>query len=375
MCNEGGCVVMTNEMPDIIVDLPTYEQVETVKQIVEETSDVIIDTNGEKYKPSLIEKCMEMSYYPIGENQNIIDIDENFIYVIHSSNNLIYKYDTDFNLINTLTWNVSNYGTLPTNARDWGYDSDNLYISVQSGSNFRLFKISKSDFALEMTSQISTTIGMFNRFCIIDDKIYCLSAGRTAIYIYDKYNLATGSKGVKSYSRSILDIVNGDNNHVYLLMRTTSGQTNISKTNLDGTIMGEFTSDNTTWVSTNNTIGTIKAANNDFLIFTTDQHVGKVNKTTLQIEKMKNATAVSQILFYENGLLETVNVPQRIIHVTDLVENVPKKIFKINEGTTITSLLKKKDTYFIAGSRETIYSFSRWKIAFAVSHYVKEVIK
>lgn len=41
---------MTNEVPDIVVDLPTYEQVEEVKKVVVNTGGMLVDVNDKKYK-------------------------------------------------------------------------------------------------------------------------------------------------------------------------------------------------------------------------------------------------------------------------------------------------------------------------------------
>lgn len=50
MCYEGGCAVMTNEVPDIVVDLPTYEQVEDIKNVVDNTGGVMVDIDNKRYK-------------------------------------------------------------------------------------------------------------------------------------------------------------------------------------------------------------------------------------------------------------------------------------------------------------------------------------
>jgi|GEM_PF-4941208 len=49
---------MTNEVPDIVVDLPTYEQVESVKQTIDETSGKVLDNKGIKYLPIMREEMV-----------------------------------------------------------------------------------------------------------------------------------------------------------------------------------------------------------------------------------------------------------------------------------------------------------------------------
>ncbi|AHN24475.1 hypothetical protein [Lysinibacillus varians] len=41
---------MTNEVPDIVVDLPTYEQVEDIKNVVDNTGGVTVDIDNKRYK-------------------------------------------------------------------------------------------------------------------------------------------------------------------------------------------------------------------------------------------------------------------------------------------------------------------------------------
>lgn len=55
MCYEGGCAVMTNEVPDIVVDLPTYDQVEEVKKVVVNTGGRVAGVDDKMHKAKMIE--------------------------------------------------------------------------------------------------------------------------------------------------------------------------------------------------------------------------------------------------------------------------------------------------------------------------------
>lgn len=55
MCYEGGCAVMTNEVPDIVVDLPTYEQVESIKTTMATTGGKLAGVDGKMYKAKMVE--------------------------------------------------------------------------------------------------------------------------------------------------------------------------------------------------------------------------------------------------------------------------------------------------------------------------------
>lgn len=73
MCYEGGCAVMTNEVPDIIVDLPTYEQVEDVKNVVVNTGGMMVDTRGKKYKGLMVDWAEFKTVEGSGHSNSIVD--------------------------------------------------------------------------------------------------------------------------------------------------------------------------------------------------------------------------------------------------------------------------------------------------------------
>lgn len=73
MCYEGGCAVMTNEVPDIVVDLPTYEQVESVKDVVVNTGGMMVDTRGKKYKGLMVDWAEFKTVEGSGHSKTIVE--------------------------------------------------------------------------------------------------------------------------------------------------------------------------------------------------------------------------------------------------------------------------------------------------------------